>query len=711
MYPLKVETLLARLNRDQQYVAAAGSGQFVVLGSPGAGKTTALEARIARMYYDGLDPKYILAMTFTNDAANTLVDRLTELGIAGVRTGTMHSVARSIVAEYSHLMNGLGVDESNKLEMEIKKLLGDWKREKKLTYKRGMISVRGIARFVEDAKACGPVYVAEDPFRLNHAAIYYIGNIARAHAPQCGMDVGKLMEFYCELDERRQSRGLLTYDDMMSWAWMLLVTDEMVRTSMRSKYSCVIIDEMQDCTKVQWDLAFFLTGLGSCISSGGISLPQKDDLPHNLMAAGQAEQAIFSWRSADLNILVDYCNRPDVHTIRLPLSYRNPPDICHVASTLVEHKTWNVLGRMVPTKAESQSIDIQAFDTPEEEARETVAYIRELTTNGLVKLRDSVVLSRLSVGLQLAEIECIRARIPYILRASGSFIQSPQVVDLLNYMRVACGADSDGKALKAIINRPFRMIGKQALVEAGMCAEQRGISLLDALLEMELGLHCEQRRALKDLYELLRHMNQIALRAENPPPPKQEQMGAEAPDGPYRDCPSKMLLEMLDTTKYLKMLQEEDGDRSPDESRQAIVTEILRIAAAFRSPLKFLGYMDALRVAVHQARAKGGLRIKKDAEQDALVLSTLHRCKGLQWDNVFIIDVVDGHFPHGKAELPDEELRLLYVAITRAAKHCTLSYSQPSLNGDGKKSNETSLSPFILLVRGALLGWRDKINK
>ena len=462
--------------------------------------------------------------------------------------------------------------------------------------------------------------------------------------------------------------------------------------------------------------------------------------------------SIYKWRAAEPSLFVKYAKEPDVKALVLPLNYRSNQTICSVASGIVRNKVWHLGGEIVSTHTvlPPKAITVRRYDSVEEEAEDLVRRCIELAQDG-AGLRSCAILSRLRVGLDLVEIACIRHRIRYIKMAAGSFFESREVRDVLAYLRVAANLDPDGTWLRHIVNRPFRYIGANFINKAAAWADMRGLSLIDGLEGLSDELNFKQRQAIRDLYGLLRDLNSIAVRAESryqaaerelaarramgeaglpetaegwltrqpppkPPEPSAEE-GSESQRGPidtgrFRNLegdeelissdtalamegPADMIALVLRKTDYIEELRREQGLLGLDESRIAALAALRRMAFMFSTTAKFLAYVDALTVAVEQAR-RVGLKLQEGAREDALVLSTIHRAKGLEFKHVFLMDVVQGRFPCTKSMDPDEELRLLYVAITRAMEGCQVSYTGPAEESEGVRSS------FILLIEREL---------
>jgi DNA helicase-2/ATP-dependent DNA helicase PcrA len=651
-----VAQYLASLNDEQQQVAVASTGPYVVAGAPGSGKTRAIIARIARLVCDGLAPQYILAMTFTVKAAEEMERRLLSLGIHGVEVGTIHRICRRILVEETDFVSRYKVDERSRLGIELKRQIGDYRKSRKFHNQIG-VDREGIEKYVSACKARGICYIDGDPFGTNFYSSDHLKEEGQHWQHDAGVAPSVLFQFYNDYERRRAGCGLMSFDDMLLWAWSLFVADPTSLENWRRKWSVVIVDEAQDSNPIQWDLACMLVGYKSWIRSAqDLPTPPTEDTSRDwsVMMAGDASQSIYGFRHADPNAYVEMANRSEVTLLTLPKNYRSTPEICHVGTELVKEYPWHFVGTIepaYPTPAPG-SIQLHVAPSPEEEVATAVQSCMEHAEDG--GLKSCVILGRMSASLHLAEIECIRKRIRYIKAAPGSFLEATSIQTVLNYLRVASDYDPSGECLRAIINRPYRRIGNNWIDRCSAIARASQMSLLDVMMNEVKGRSFLQRRAVGNLYETLVDLNEIACEVE-----------------PGDSPPARMITMMLDRTDYLAELRREEGLHTQDESKEILLAELHRIAEMFKSVAEFLGYIDALHVAVKRA-AKDGLRVKEGT--DALTLSTIHRAKGLEWDHVKVIDVTKGRFPHARSRSLEEELRLLYVAITRARKTCVVSH-------------------------------------
>lgn len=686
-----VDELFRRLNAYQLAVVNHGEGMSCVIGVAGSGKSTTLVLRIARLVQDGVDPSCIMAMTFTRAAAAELNRRLVGLGVSGVKVGTIHSFCLAFLAAETTLCRSIKLDTKNAMELELKKLVNSFIRGGRIP--KSGFSFGSLIRFIGDCKANGICFVYGDPFLLNAESANWLRACATKWRYSVGAPIDVLVSLYVELERIRFEKGLYNFDDMLLWAWMKLLVDPEVRLRWRCKWSVVIVDETQDSNSIQWDIARFLVGLDSCIA--GISkvhmygadanmlLPRTDSGSHNLMVAGDPSQSIYGWRGGRPSVFVDYWRSDAVTGYVLPLNYRSWKYICDVATELVIGKSWHLGGRMESARGLEITdgscgscgighINLTEYANAYEEAREIVQACAKAVEAKDVRLSDCAVLARMGASLELIELECINRRIPFVKRAAGSFVTNIEVKTLFGYIRVAAGLDPDGSYLQYIINRPFRYI-PAAFVHTCMREIKKDKDAIDSdytVLDIMKGiaenykLRSGPRKSLNAFFKLMADVRNMLLACAE----ENISLGS-------------VLVHIVRETDYIACIDRDSGVDSLDDSRVATIQILYGLANRFTSYILMLDYMDKLELATKQA-GKTGIRKSESASKsggndavDALTLSTIHRAKGLEWKHVFVVDVVQGRFPNVRTHDVDEELRLMYVAMTRAADVCSVSWA------------------------------------
>lgn len=667
-YPQQLQRLLSGLNEEQLAAVNVGPGLAALAGAPGSGKTRSVIGRLARLVYDGLPGQYILATTFTRTAAWEMNTRLEDLGVTGCRVGTIHSVANQILnTEWPTYAGKLISDYrlQQLIDGTIVKLKRAGVLRSTLTYDN-----KTTLAFIEECKATGICYLAGDPFGLNDMAFARQMKVATAFAEEMNCAEASLMQIYVELEESRHRGAGMSYDDMQLWSWMMLLAREDLRQKWRHTWSTIVIDEAMDCSLIQWDFAQILAGLPSIAPEAEKieGAPVDDKQPHNLMVAGDVSQSMYSWRHAVPELFMEFAMRQDVLLCPLPINYRSVPGICNLGQKLVEKYDWHLVGTIKPHRAPLEQMPysiITEYPSLIEESRGILAMVQQR------RLEDCAVLCRLSAFLHLVEIECIRARIPYVKRAGGGFTDSQEAKDLLSYLRVANGSDVDTH-ISRMINAPYRYIGfgtiKAALAEEGP-GHDRGVRVVRRLRRgPKLGQ--KQRRALLDLEECLQELRD-------------------------KDRPARRELEIvLDATGYGKLRRRGDA---PDESSSAVIDALLCLAEQHQTSSDFIIYMDRLAASIAQGQRQLRRKDQEGAGRNCLTLSTIHRAKGLQWPTVFVADVAAGRFPCSWSNNYDEEVRLFYVAVTRAANEVVITHSRSKGLSRGNSSSE--ISQFVLMAR------------
>lgn len=690
----KVESI-TRLGEQPTYDMSVEDRSSFVANSLYAHNTTCIVNRIGRLVSEGVDPNRIMAMTFTRKAAAEMNIRLSKWGISGCRVGTIHSVCMQIAAAETKLMH-CSVDKNDRMQWELKNILGAMRRNRSIP-NRG-VDFEYVRRFISSCKASGICYIDTDPFYLNTRGEQCILVNAKRWAAAAGLPPVKLLDIYRSYEIRRTFKGLMSFDDMLLWAWMSLISDEEARYKWRARWHVVIVDEAQDSNPVQWDVSRLLVGLDSCIPNIEElkTAPKEDAYSHNLMTVGDSSQAIFGFRDAEPSIFVDFTTNKRSTQIVLPINYRSNQTICAAGFSLVQGQQWHLGGAMESAMGDKpkDALSLTEYDNTVTEVSTIMDEIQEIAQDSGYK--SCAVLSRLRVSLDFFELECIRRRIKYIKVPHGSFLESKEVKDILGYVRVAACLDPTGEYLRHIVNRPFRYFSRAFIDDCAHQAQLENRSLLDVMDACKGNLNRPQRMELNKLSDLIMKLNKMAVSMQNRAEKKEE---GNSKAKIY--TPADMVTATLKDTDYLESIRLEDGLIGIDESKKAMLVEINRMAGQFKTAYDFLTYVDALIVAIKRA-SKTGLRVKDETkEEDYLTLSTIHSAKGLEWPNVFIVDVVQGRFPCSMADDFDEELRLMYVALTRAMHRCKVSYSTVGLDDRfadpeiTEAAKQIIMSPFV----------------
>ena len=630
------------LNVLQHQAVHAKDGRYLLAACAGSGKTRVVIQRIGQLLQEEVPPGSVGAFTFAKDAAQEMSNRSATLGFPReLRFGTLHSLCLEILRAHGAPWVGAPeprVDERNAVYYEMKRLMSAHYKEQNLD--------PGVAStLISLAKAqCLPVHpILEGQCKPDVLQLFK----ARA-------DRSYLASVYLELYERteqfRFSKGLVDYDDMLLLAWLTLNGSDEARNYWSLRFQYLMVDEAQDSSRVQNAVTDILaSGYG------------------NIMLIGDIQQSIYMWRGAVPREFVDYASKYTL--LSLPINYRSTVEICQAATKLTAGCEWNVTGETVPHPgAVSDPNSVQAFvyDNPEAEAASIVEDIKNRLQAGS-QPRDLAVLYRVTWLAYPIEEALMQAGIPYVVWSGMNFFERREVKDLIGYLRVAALQDHDESNVKRVLNAPFRYISKAYIQEVEDFARSNGIAFLDALKQYYSPKAAYATKQARAVYDILLQVNSLIVKNTNP---------------------ADVLAFVIKTTNYMSGIKRDEGEEgvNPEAGRGAFVHQLMRVASKHSTVESFLKYVDTIAATLNSAR--------KDKSANAVVLSSIHKAKGLEWDYVYGIGWADGILPHAKNLEQDEELRLAYVCLTRARKRFTASYPKMVVTPAGNK--EGVASPYLL---------------
>jgi DNA helicase-2/ATP-dependent DNA helicase PcrA len=636
------DPLLRELNPPQRQAVTHGDGPLLVLAGAGSGKTRVLTHRIAWLVERrGVDPRRILAVTFTNKAARQMADRVGEL-LGGVRTGawigTFHAIALRILRSHGDLLEvgrGFAVydaDDQLRLAKRVVKALGlDPKR-----YKPSAL-LGAVQRAKDDG--LGPEEFAQEGANTYTQALY-----------------GFYKRYQLELTQA----GAMDFGDLMVQTLALFSRHPEVADNYAQRFQHVLVDEYQDTNRVQHLIA-------RRISSKW----------RNLFVVGDDDQSIYAWRGADIrNILQFKEQQPDAEVIKLEQNYRSTGPILEAASAVIDHNKGRHGKTLWTERPEGAGVVVHAAGTEEEESAWIVQKIKTLRRGGLA-LSDIGILYRTHALSRPLEAAFFSAKIPYVIYGGLRFYERREVKDVLAFLRLAVNP-SDPIALLRGINLPTRGIGTKTvekIFETSRDNAARGIGggLWGAArtLAEEGALGPRGSRAVAGFVNMVEGWRE-ALKNEPLP---------------------AVLTRILDETGYRAYLEKQEDERTIE--RLENIEELMSDAEGFESER---GAADAdvdsdansdveADVAVDPVSAlldRAALVSEQDRSGQerpvAVTLMTIHSAKGLEYPVVFVTGLEEGVFPHSRSldedEGVEEERRLCYVAITRAKDQLYLTRSR-----------------------------------
>ncbi|MFO1063205.1 MAG: UvrD-helicase domain-containing protein [Pirellulales bacterium] len=638
--------LLSGLNESQRAAVTHVDGPLLMLAGPGSGKTRVVTHRIAYMIEQGISPSSILALTFTNKAAEEMRNRLARLiGETDLWMGTFHGFCVRVLRKYARLVG--------------------------LPHNFNIYDT-------EDAETALRAAVVEADFSLSHVTL---GNLAsrisyyknRLVTPETLIAEGlsseehSIARVYPFYQQQLLKNGAVDFDDLLMHTAMLLRTSPEIRAELDERYRYVMVDEYQD------------TNLAQYVIVRHLAIDYE-----NLAVTGDPDQSIYGWRGANLKN-VSYLERdyPRTKVIRLEENYRSTPEILSVADCLIQHNTFRKPKTLVPSRSSGTAVRLCVYPTARREAEDIVTQIAGAVAGGEQSLRDFAILYRTNAQSRLIEQALMRQQLPYQLIGGFRFYMRKEIKDIVSYLLLVNNPDDD-VAFERVVNTPPRGVGKQSLTKLKQHARSRRSSMLDAARDA-VKRNLLGKKIERGVQDFLRIFDSLA----------------EAAHGSLRGL-VEAALELTEYRAYLAASRADDaGDRDLSANLNELIAEAAELDASTldRSPLEaFLEYA-ALQSDTDRLKSGGEL----------VTLMTLHAAKGLEFPCVFIIALEDNILPHARSRddalAVEEERRLLFVGITRAQDRLQLSYALR--RGFGDQDSPSIPSSFLMeLPRGEMI-WSD----
>jgi DNA helicase-2/ATP-dependent DNA helicase PcrA len=582
------------LSEPQKRIVEHLDGPLLVSAGPGSGKTRVIVERIAYMLNNGINPESILATTFTRKAADEMNSRLSakDIDTGRMSVQTMHALCWRIIRAHKSY-KGWKVDDKDVHRIVLKTILG---------YKQMNWVGVDISKVEEFISAARNSLVSPE----NSA-----GFMAPHYRDQ------RYSQAYFAYHEQMQERRLITFDDMLYYGVWLLETDNRTLDTMQGKYLYVMVDEFQDSNFAQLQLAELLAS------------PE-----FNYVAVGDIDQAIYSWRGALPEFMLEFAEKYGAEIVELGVNYRCAPAIMNAAANCIVKNERRFSKELEANRTNEARIHfIQAADTDEEAlmVREEIEAIKEDGV-GYGNMR---VLMRTNAQSRAIEEEFVRAKIPFVVLGSLSFYDRKEIADLLAYLRVLYDP-RDTKAGGRAINRPFRYINRQILDDIEDTT-MRGGNYIDAAANR---LENTRLGSARDWCEM---------------------MGGFSVE---TDAPADVIRTVVQETDYIDYLMDAEGTDTPETSRAGNVGELIASATRFKTIPEFIEYVD-MQIKLRKRNQR------KQADSRVQVM-TIHKAKGTEANTIFLIGASDGIIPHTKGD-EEEERRLFYVAITRAKDRLIVS--------------------------------------
>ena len=659
-------SFLDDLNESQRKAVEYCDGPSLVIAGAGSGKTRVLTYKIAYLLSQGMRPWNILALTFTNKAANEMKQRIGALVgndmARSLNMGTFHSVFSRILrveaASLGYAPNYTIYDESDSRSL-IKTIIKEMQLDDKL-YKPASVSSR-----ISMAK--NHLVLPQD-YAMNRSLL-------ERDREQRVPAISSIYSAYCE---RCRKANAMDFDDLLTNTFTLFNEHDDIRLKYAEKFKYILVDEYQDTNSVQQKIVWQLS---------------KEHL--HVCAVGDDAQSIYAFRGANIDNILDFTEQfKGTQLFKLEQNYRSTQRIVKAANSLIRHNERQIPKDVYSRNDEGERIMLKEAYSDREEALIVCNEIKRIRREERCEYADFAVLYRTNSQSRSFEEAMRKAAIPYKVYGGLSFYQRKEIKDVIAYFRMVVNPD-DEEAFKRIVNYPKRGIGGTTVDKISGLASVAGVSLWRVICEPDrYGLSVSKATMVKI------------------------------------DGFKELILEFIDKlvtvdayTLGMELVKSSGisadiyADRSPENlSRQENLEELLGSMQEFVESRKEEGFENETGLVDFLKEVSLQTDIESETADDStsrVSLMTVHSAKGLEFPTVFVVGLEENIFPslmslNSRREI-EEERRLLYVAITRAERHCILTYAKSRYRYGRMESEAPSrflrdIAPDLLKVDGGVGG-------
>ena len=654
--------LLKDLNEAQRAAVEYIDGPSLVIAGAGSGKTRVLTYKIAYLLSQGMKPWSIMALTFTNKAAREMKERIGKLVgndlAQHLYMGTFHSIfSRILRAEAEHIgfnNNFTIYDESDSRSL-IKAIVKEMGLDDK-KYKPAAVHAK--ISMAKNNLMSAAAYESD-------AAIFEQNK--RAQMPE----VGKIFVAYVQ---RCKQANAMDFDDLLTLTYQLFREHEDIRHKYAARFDYVLVDEYQDTNHVQMSIVMQLC---------------QEKL--RVCAVGDDSQSIYSFRGANIDNILNYQRQfQGTRLFKLEQNYRSTQTIVEAANSLIKHNRNQIPKDVFSENAKGEKIQYKPAYSDKEEAVIVAKDVKRIRREDGCQYSDFAILYRTNAQSRSFEEEFRKQGIPYRIYGGLSFYQRKEIKDIIAYFRLVANPD-DEEAIKRIINYPARGIGATTVLKIADCAHQNQVSFWEVIGAPEqYGLAVNKGTMNKlETFRLL--ISSFIERAQ-----------------------TTDVYELGDAIIKESGISQDimSGKDADDLARQENLEEFLSGMSAFVEERREEGRFDELFLQDYLQDVALLTDADSDGDKDEprVSLMTVHAAKGLEFPTVFVVGLEENIFPSplSAASLREleEERRLLYVAITRAEKHCILTNAKNRWRY-GKMEFDNP-SRFIDEIDGKLIDCQDE---
>ena len=633
----------AELNEQQLAAVTAAPGPLLVIAGAGSGKTRTLTYRVAYLLENGIDPRNILLLTFTNRAAREMLGRVANLmpvDASGLWGGTFHSIGNRILRRHGSALgysSGFTImDREDQKDLIDAVVISAGIDPKEIRFPKGDVLAEIFSFVVNTEKPMEELLAEKFP--------YFLPLLEKIH------DVRERYE------RKKKATNSMDFDDLLQKTLSMFQQHERIAEIYRRQFQFILVDEYQDTNKIQADLV--------------------DLLAHdhrNVMVVGDDAQSIYSWRGANFQNILEFPKRyPEAQVFKIEMNYRSVPEILDVANAAIAANVHQFRKRLSATR-ESKALKpaLVALNDGAEQAQFVAQRILELRDEN-VDLNDIAVLYRAHYHAVELQLELSRRGIPYQITSGIRFFEQAHIKDVTAFVRFVANPRDEvafkrmAKLLPGIGNRTaenlWRAWENSPAVAADANRGTEGTSPSVGVSDPSYSFG-KTLLAMNTPVKSRKAWEQLAHTLDEIAPAGQPNM------------PSEMITSVVEAIydDYAKANFTNYELRREDLNQLAIFARQFKDVHEFLSQLALISNVDA-----EAASVQAG-------DKEAVNLSSVHQAKGLEFHTVFVIWLTDGMFPSNRSldtrDALEEERRLFYVAITRARDELYLTYPQMRLSG------------------------------
>jgi DNA helicase II / ATP-dependent DNA helicase PcrA len=612
------DSILRSLNPPQRDAVTATTGPVLVVAGAGSGKTRVIAHRIAYLLgVEGVDPRRVLAVTFTNKAAEEMRRRVEDLVLpAGIRPpliATFHATCARILRERAR-QAGLSpsfviYDEDDRLTV-----------------------VKEAMRELNFDQSTLPPSTAVH--RISHAKNQMLGPEEAARLARTPREE-RVAAVYRRYEERLRAAGAVDFDDLLLYVVRLFETVPEALAWYRSLWTHVLVDEYQDTNRAQYRIVQLLT-----------------QERRNLCVVGDPDQSVYRWRGADLRNILDFeKDYPDCRVVTLEQNYRSTKRILDIASSVIANNMARKDKRLWTDNGEGDKATLYRAWDENEEAAFVAQSVRALHREG-VDYRDVAVFYRTNAQSRVLEDALRRASIPYVIVGGVRFYERREIKDIVAYLRLVVNPFDDA-AFRRAVGAPVRGVGKATLDRLAEVARGSGGALLATCATPPADLGSKPRRALDAFARLIARLAERRCELAVP----------------------AFIDEVITASGYRDTLKAERNAEAA--ARLDNLKELIAASEEFIAGQHAFGLTEVKLESFLDSIALVADTDEIDPGAGGVTLMTLHSAKGLEFPVVFLTGMEEGVFPHSRSmdepEELEEERRLCYVGITRAKHRLVLS--------------------------------------